>query len=493
MLSANKPAGKNDIQDKNSVAKTKNSEFHGKTRNLEKPVKNLKSELRSTAEQLGLSKENKHIKSPDLKQNARVTVDLKFGVKTLGDSGELKFSSNTSVKLNKNSQGFSLGLNQNLQTSVLLIFNSLPKPLQNILNKFTSQQIVSTLFLTAGIVAQIESKGLHNSETTQILKNLLIQISGNSHQSNNSGKHHYPNTSGNHSTTNTSGRHPNMSVSGDDPTRQIQILVSKTRVIFEHCGSSKKIQDLQKIALIIAKALEKGDVQTLGKLAEIVQKAQTQPEGLSDKVEKLLQQLMAKGEGQALKDAKQANLITQAENGQPKSSQNAELKNAPGNGQIQTSLTKTSLINGQIQTALTSDKQVSEQNQLIGFKDGISIKGKLDNEKIDFYTKKTETELRRQLDFYPHFAYDRQISTFENPKDINLGKQEFVNKHYSEIEDWLVSGKHRFVKDFDFEKPIGMIVDRNESGYITAEKLRVVLVRDGSVNGWHFLRSFLVS
>ncbi len=270
-----------------------------------------------------------------------------------------------------------------------------------------------------------------------------------------------------------------MQVSGDDPIRQIQILVSKTRVIFEHCGSSTKIQDLQKIALIIAKALEKGDVQTLAKLAEIVQKSQTQPDSLSAKVEKLLQQLIGKGEDQGLKVAKQANLTIQAENGQPKLSQNAELRNTSGNGQIQT----TKIL----------DKQISEQNQLVGAKDRVLIKDGSSDKRADLFTKKTETELRRQLDFYPHFAYDRQISTFENPKDINLGKQEFVNKHYSEIEDWLASGKHRFVKDFDFEKPIGMIVDRNESGYITAEKLRVVLVRDGSVNGWHFLRSFLVS
>ncbi len=517
--------GKKHFHQSDKTKEPGSSKAHGNQPNdenlTEKPEKLLKTvakELHSAGRHLGQIKENKHIRTPDLKANSRVAIDLKLGVKTLGEFGKISVSGHTNVRLNANSQGFALGLNQNLQTTTQLIFKDLPKPLQHALSKFTPQQIVSSLFLTAGIVAQIETHGLKNSETVQILKNLLTQIIGDkshpplkepgtrTHKNNptyyNNNPTHINNNHLTHPTRTLSNpmlinsthsaltnQNTHLHSSGNnskknyvpvnDPILQIQRLVNKTRVVFEHCGRSTKIQDLQKIALIIAKSLEKGDVQTLAKLAEIVQKSQTQPESLSAKVDQLLQQLMSKGEGQAVKDAKSANQQILNQGVQPQTSGVVGLNAADKNVQL-------------LPTRF-ADRQLLNESKIPPVKDALTIKEQPGTEKREFYNEENEAALRHQIDFNPHFAYDRQISSFEDSSDINLGKQELVNKHYSEIEDWLASGKHRFVKDFDFEKPIGMIVDRSESGYITAEKLRIVLVRDGSVNGWHFLRSFLVS
>jgi hypothetical protein len=103
-----------------------------------------------------------------------------------------------------------------------------------------------------------------------------------------------------------------------------------------------------------------------------------------------------------------------------------------------------------------------------------------------------EGALRRQLEFNPFFQNDRAASAFENPSEASRAQEEFSNRFHNEIEQWLQSGNHRFVKDIELEKPIGIVVERGTSGFFTADKARIVLVRDGSVQGWHFLKSFLV-
>jgi hypothetical protein len=103
-----------------------------------------------------------------------------------------------------------------------------------------------------------------------------------------------------------------------------------------------------------------------------------------------------------------------------------------------------------------------------------------------------EGALRRQLEFNPFFQNERAASAFENPSEASRAQEEFSNRFHNEIEQWLQSGNHRFVKDIELEKPIGIVVERGTSGFFTADKARIVLVRDGSVQGWHFLKSFLV-
>lgn len=104
-----------------------------------------------------------------------------------------------------------------------------------------------------------------------------------------------------------------------------------------------------------------------------------------------------------------------------------------------------------------------------------------------------ESALRQFLEFNPMFAHDKFLSAFENSEDARQAQNHFLDHHQIEIEQWLESGNHRLVKDFDFEKPLGIVVERGVNDFAGATMARIVLVRDGSAQGWHFLKSFLVA
>lgn len=108
------------------------------------------------------------------------------------------------------------------------------------------------------------------------------------------------------------------------------------------------------------------------------------------------------------------------------------------------------------------------------------------------YGTGAESSLRQFLEFNPSAFFDKSASAFTNSDDARQAQKDFVNLYQNEIEDWLKSGNHRFVRDFDFDKPLGVVVERNSEGVFTANKMRVILVRDSSVQGWHFLKSVLV-
>ena len=100
---------------------------------------------------------------------------------------------------------------------------------------------------------------------------------------------------------------------------------------------------------------------------------------------------------------------------------------------------------------------------------------------------------RRFLEFNPMFVNDRFVSAFDNSDNFRQAQNAFLDRHQIEIEQWLRGGNHRFVKDIEFEKPIGIVVERGASDFLTATAARIVLVRDGSMQGWHFLKSTLVT
>ncbi|HEY0460687.1 MAG TPA: RNase A-like domain-containing protein [Pyrinomonadaceae bacterium] len=104
----------------------------------------------------------------------------------------------------------------------------------------------------------------------------------------------------------------------------------------------------------------------------------------------------------------------------------------------------------------------------------------------------TAGSLRQFLEFNPALVYDKSASAFHNPDDARQARDNFINLHHDDLLAWLESGNHRFVKDFDFDKPVGVVVERGSESVFTATTARFVLVRDGSVQGWHFLKSFLV-
>lgn len=120
--------------------------------------------------------------------------------------------------------------------------------------------------------------------------------------------------------------------------------------------------------------------------------------------------------------------------------------------------------------------EADEQNTLVG----------------KLHTNDAAGSLRQFLEFNPAFVFDNSASAFNNPDDARQAQKDFINIYHDDIEQWLRSGNHRLVKDFDFDRPVGVVVERNNSNIFTANTARFVLVRDGSVQGWHFLKSFLV-
>ena len=111
----------------------------------------------------------------------------------------------------------------------------------------------------------------------------------------------------------------------------------------------------------------------------------------------------------------------------------------------------------------------------------------------DLQTNNLHNNLKNFLEFNPAFVAERAVSSFVNPDDARHAQQHFTSHHTDEIEQWLNSGNHRFVKEIDLDKPIGIVVERGAEDFFSASKARIVLVRDSSAQGWHFLKSFLVT
>jgi hypothetical protein len=103
----------------------------------------------------------------------------------------------------------------------------------------------------------------------------------------------------------------------------------------------------------------------------------------------------------------------------------------------------------------------------------------------------SEAALRQYLAFNPAAQADSGASAFFSEQVAEASARIAVDSSQREIVEWLSSGRHRFVIDVDLGKPVGIVIDRFD-GCFTASQIRLVLVRDGSVVGWHILRSSLV-
>ncbi|MGI9055231.1 MAG: RNase A-like domain-containing protein [Pyrinomonadaceae bacterium] len=111
----------------------------------------------------------------------------------------------------------------------------------------------------------------------------------------------------------------------------------------------------------------------------------------------------------------------------------------------------------------------------------------------DLQTNNLHHNLKNFLEFNPAYVAERAVSSFVNADDARHAQQHFTSHHTDEIEQWLDSGNHRFVKEIELDKPIGIVVERGAEDFFSASKARIVLVRDSSAQGWHFLKSFLVT
>jgi hypothetical protein len=141
------------------------------------------------------------------------------------------------------------------------------------------------------------------------------------------------------------------------------------------------------------------------------------------------------------------------------------------------------------------DKNALQKDRNIFQAVGLTTLEDLDESKIQLnktHANEAAGSLRQFLEFNPALVYDKSTSAYHNPDDARQAQKDFINLYHDDIAEWLESGKHRFVKDFDFDKPVGVVVERASEQIFTANTARFVLVRDGSVQGWHFLKSFLV-
>lgn len=156
------------------------------------------------------------------------------------------------------------------------------------------------------------------------------------------------------------------------------------------------------------------------------------------------------------------------------------------------------LINRLIQAGEAAMKEAAAKNGLVENEKVAGNLGKITNaeEKSavlrDLQNNNQHHSLKNFLEFNPAFVAERAASSFANSEDARHAQQHFSAHHRDEVEQWLNSGNHRFVKEVDFEKPIGIVVERGAEDFFTASKARIVLVRDSSEQGWHFLKSFLV-
>lgn len=110
----------------------------------------------------------------------------------------------------------------------------------------------------------------------------------------------------------------------------------------------------------------------------------------------------------------------------------------------------------------------------------------------DLQNNNLHGNLKNFLEFNPAFVVERSASSFVYPDDARHAQQHFTSNSHDEIQQWLDSGNHRFVKEIDLDKPIGIVVERGAEDFFSASRARIVLVRDSSEQGWHFLKSFLV-
>lgn len=99
---------------------------------------------------------------------------------------------------------------------------------------------------------------------------------------------------------------------------------------------------------------------------------------------------------------------------------------------------------------------------------------------------KSEHWLRQRLAREPNLDF---ASSFRNEAAANRTQGAFVKRYHEQIDAWLASGEPRFRGEIDMGQPIGIVVAPT-GRVVESSRAFVVLVRDGSAHGWHFLTSF---
>lgn len=112
----------------------------------------------------------------------------------------------------------------------------------------------------------------------------------------------------------------------------------------------------------------------------------------------------------------------------------------------------------------------------------------------DRHVGKSESSLRDRLATDPSLKDQNYASSFRNNVTLNRTQGRFIKRYKEEIAAWLKNDKAKgvFKRVVDMEKPIGIVVERNTSGYTEATKALVILAKDNSAQGYHIVTSYPV-
>jgi hypothetical protein len=113
---------------------------------------------------------------------------------------------------------------------------------------------------------------------------------------------------------------------------------------------------------------------------------------------------------------------------------------------------------------------------------------------VEKHVGKTERWLRDRLINDPELRGEKFASSFYDKAVANRAQMQAVKTYRSRIDDWLRGESGRPLKlDVDVGEPAGIVVTRGRSGSTVSSKVRVVIVRDNTAQGWHVLTSFPVA
>ncbi len=103
---------------------------------------------------------------------------------------------------------------------------------------------------------------------------------------------------------------------------------------------------------------------------------------------------------------------------------------------------------------------------------------------------RSENWLRNRLN-KPEMRNENFASSFYNESTANRALGKFVKEHKAEIDAFLKDSRRLKTNvTFDFGETAGIVVERGKTGSKVTNKVLVVLVKDNSETGWHFLSAF---